>query len=91
MSNVPVIFRRSPKVVAAMIGETSFLLHVEEWVYLELNESARRIWELLDEDRSLDEMVEELRREFNVDRELCVSHASEFLVALEEKHFAFRE
>lgn len=85
------IFKRSPEVVAAVVGEKSFLLHVEEWVYLELNESGSRIWELLDEGNTIDRVVEGLVRDFEVDLAVGVSDTSEFLATLEAKRFVTRE
>lgn len=91
MYQVQTIFKRSPKVVAATIGEAAFLLHIEDWVYLELNESGSGIWALLEDNRSVDQIVDDLSRSFNVDRELCVRETLEFLGTLEEKHFVIRD
>jgi len=84
------IFKRSPEVVAATIGDKSFLLHVEEWVYLELNESGSRIWELLDDGNTIDHVVEDLVRDFDLDPAVGVSDTTEFLATLEAKHFVTR-
>jgi hypothetical protein len=81
------IFKRSPEVVAATVGDKSFLLHIEDWVYLELNESGSRIWELIDDGRTIDAIVEGLTRDFNVDPQLGASDTAEFLATLEAKHF----
>jgi hypothetical protein len=86
----PSIFKRSPEVVAAAVGEKSFLLHVEEWVYLELNESGSRIWELLDDGRTVDGVVEDLVRDFDLDPAVGVGDTTEFLATLEAKHFVTR-
>jgi len=91
MDEIQSIFKRSPKVVAATIDATTFLLHVEDWVYLELNESGSGIWCFLDEGRSVEEIVEDLSRSFNVDHEVCVRETLEFLATLAEKHFVIRE
>jgi hypothetical protein len=84
------IFKRSPEVVAATVGDKSFLLHVEEWVYLELNESGSRIWELLDDGNTIDHVVEDLVHDFNLDPAVGVSDTTEFLATLEAKHFVTR-
>ena len=91
MTEIPLLFKRAPAVVAATVGEKSFLLHIEEWVYLELNESGSRIWDLLDGQRPFPEMIELLGRDFHVDRELCADDTMEFLNDLEAKHFVTRE
>jgi hypothetical protein len=91
MNDIPIIFKRSPKVVAAAVDDKAFLLHIEDWVYLELNESGSRIWELLDDGKSAAQIVEDLGQSFNVNREVCALDTSEFLATLEEKHFVTRE
>ncbi len=90
MAEIQPIFKRSPEVVAATVGEKSFLLHVQDWVYLELNESAGRIWELLDEGRAVDEVVDDLGRYFAVDRDVCKRDTDELLATLEARHFVTR-
>jgi hypothetical protein len=90
MSETQTIFKRSPEVVAATVGEKSFLLHIQDWVYLELNESGSAIWELLDEGKPVDQVVDDLGQDFNVDRELCTQDTTEFLATLEAKHFVIR-
>lgn len=84
------IYKRSPEVVAATVGEKAFLLHINDWVYLELNESGRRIWELLDDGKTLPQVVDGLEEEFAVERGLCTSDTAELLATLEEKHFVIR-
>ena len=83
-------FMRSPEVVAAAVGDKTFLLHVTNWVYLELNESGTRIWELLEDGRPLDRVVEDLCREFHVDRQVCARDVAELLETLEAKQFVTR-
>jgi hypothetical protein len=91
MPETQTIYKRSPEVVAATVGEKAFLLHIEEWVYLELNESGRRIWELLDEGNAIDAIVEGLDRDFRVDRDVCSGDTAEFLATLEARRFVTRE
>ena len=84
------IYKRSSEVVAATVGEKAFLLHISDWIYLELNEIGRRIWELLDEGKTVPQVVDKLEEEFAVERELCTSDTAELLNTLEEKHFVTR-
>ena len=81
------LFRRSPDVVAANLGEKSFLLHVGQWVYLELNESGSRIWDLLEDGTTPSALVDHLTREFDVDRNVCEQQTEEFLAELALKQF----
>ena len=56
MENVEGIYKRAPDVVAASMGDTALLLHVNDWVYLELNESGSRIWALLEDGRGIQQL-----------------------------------
>ncbi|HEY4355063.1 MAG TPA: PqqD family protein [Acidobacteriaceae bacterium] len=80
-------FKRVPEVVEAKAGDQTFLLHVNDWVYLELNESASRIWALLEDAKSVDDVTSDLVREFAVSPETCAAETREFLDLLKEKHF----
>jgi Coenzyme PQQ synthesis protein D (PqqD) len=54
--------RRNPQVVyRALAGEGGVLLHLESGAYHGLNEVGTLIWGLLDEEKTLDELVEGLR------------------------------
>ena len=64
------------------------VLHVTDWVYLELNESGSRIWELLESQPNLQTLTDQLVSEFAVDRALCEQETAEFLADLTTKHFA---
>ena len=84
------VFKRSAEVVAANVGDKSLLLHITNWVYLELNESGSRVWELIGDGRTLDELVRDLCREFKVDVQTCSADTSELLEMLEAKRFIQR-
>jgi hypothetical protein len=81
------MFLRSPDVVAATLDEKTYLLHVQSWVYLELNESGLRIWELLESGRTTEELVDALRREFEVPADLCGRDVAELLETLQTEQF----
>lgn|SRR6187402_182563 len=84
------VYKRAPDVVAANMGEIALLLHVNDWVYLELNDSGSRIWELLEDDRGLPQLVSTLVKEFAVDPEDCAEDTADFLSMLESKKFVVR-
>lgn len=54
--------RKNPQVVyRALAGEGGVLLHLESGAYHGLNEVGTLIWGLLDEDKTFDQLVAELR------------------------------
>jgi hypothetical protein len=85
------MFMRSPDVVAATLKDKVFLLHVDRWVYLELNESGLRIWELLEDGRTLKALVEALRREFDVPADICARDVGEIMEMLRMEQFVLSE
>lgn len=80
-------YQRAAEVVEARVGGKAFLLHVKDWVYLELNETAGRIWALLEGQRTVDDVASDLVRAFDIDPNACAADTAEFLGFLEEKHF----
>jgi len=90
MEQSVVVYKRAPDVVAASMGEIALLLHVNDWVYLELNESGSRIWELLEDGRGVPQLVSALVKEFAIDPEDCAEDTTDFLSMLESKKFVVR-
>jgi hypothetical protein len=91
MSATPTIYRRSPEVVAANLGASSFLLHVTDWVYLELNETGSTVWSLLDDGSTLESMLEKILQQFDVEPAVCFYESLEFLEFLQERRFVLAE
>lgn len=87
MVETTLVYKRTPEVVSANIEEKSFLLHVTDWVYLELNETGSRIWSLLENGKTIDRLTSDLVQEFDIEPAVCASDTAEFLAMLEEKHF----
>jgi hypothetical protein len=85
------MFMRSPDVVAATIGDKTFLLNVQTWVYLGLNESGLRVWELLDGGQTTESLVGALRQEFDVPQDVCEGDVAGLLVALQAERFVISE
>jgi hypothetical protein len=87
MADTTLIYKRTPEVVSANLEDKSFLLHVNDWVYLELNETGSRIWSLLENGKTVDTLTSELIQEFDIEPAACATDTAEFLAMLEEKHF----
>jgi hypothetical protein len=83
--------RRSSDVIAAGMAEETILLNPADWTYVHFNETAARIWEALDEPRSVDEVVERLRRDYAVDRAACEREVEAFVSDLAARGFIIVE
>jgi hypothetical protein len=80
---------RQPGVVEAQFDEIRVVLN-EDLAYLGLDEVGQRIWDLLEEPRSLDGVVGALLEEYDVDRATCERDVAAFITALEEHKLVTR-
>lgn len=77
---------RNPDVVIGDVGDgESVLLDVESGRYFGLNRTAAAIWELLDEAKTLDELVAALCATHDVSPEDCRRDVEELLALLRER------
>jgi hypothetical protein len=72
-------YARAAEVLETEVGGVTLLMHVENWNYFELNAVSSAIWALLESPKSLDAIVRGLERQFDVDRETCLSDTRGFL------------
>lgn len=66
-------------IVCANVDGEAVLLNVETGLYFGLNQVGTRIWELLAEGKSGDEIATQLADEYNVEQERLDSELSTFL------------
>jgi len=69
-----------------MANET-VLLNAADWTYAHFNETAARIWEALDEPRSVDGVIEVLMRDYAVDRSTCEREVAAFIDDMSRRGF----
>ena len=80
------MLRKNPQVVyRALAGEGGVLLHLESGAYHGLNEVGTLIWSLLDEERTLDELVTELHERLLDPPEDLRGEVERFLADLRER------
>ncbi len=80
-------WQRSTQVVQAeMAPGQAALLHLETGQYHALNEVGTRIWELLAEPCTLDQICALLCTEYAVDAERCATEVASYLRVLEGAH-----
>lgn len=76
-------YQRSNEAMAAPLDETLLLLNIQTGQYHGLNPVAARIWGLLAEPCTLDQLVEQLTREFAVSEDDCRRAVADFLAGLD--------
>jgi hypothetical protein len=75
-------YRRRPEVLVRELDREAVLLDVASGVYFGLNETGFRVLELLDGDRTVEQVEEALADEFAVDRETLRCDVRAILEAL---------
>jgi len=83
--------RRNSDIIAAGISEQTILLNPADWTYVHFNETAARIWEALDEPRSVDSVIETLMRDYAVDRSTCEREVEAFVSEMSGRGFIILE
>jgi hypothetical protein len=73
--------KQSPNVVSSRLGDAGVLVHLQTNRIFEVNATGLRIWELIGEGRTLAEIEEALRSEFEVEPERL---RQEFLALVSE-------
>jgi len=80
------VIKKNPQVVyRALAGEGGVLLHLESGAYHGLNEVGTLIWGLLDEERTLEQLVAELRERLLDPPEDLRGEVERFLADLRER------
>lgn len=83
-------FVRSPGPLAAEVDGEVVMLEPSTSRYFGLADTAVRIWQLLDEPRSVDGIVDALLDEYDVDRETCEAEVIEFISQLADAGLVVR-
>ncbi|MGY6555538.1 MAG: lasso peptide biosynthesis PqqD family chaperone [Wenzhouxiangella sp.] len=77
-------FKRNSSLIGATVDDELVMMSVEHGQYYGLGGVGPRVWELLEEPRKFDELVELILQEFEVEREVCEKDMVEFLEQMEK-------
>lgn len=75
-------FRRTKKEMSADLGEENVVLDLDSGVYYGMDGTGPRIWELLEQPRTGEEMMETLLDEYDVEEDRCQEDLVAFLAEL---------
>ena len=78
------IIRRSPEIVSSALDEALLFMNISSGHYLMLEGSGRDIWDLIDGERRVDDIVDEIGRTYDVEAETCRRDVLAFMHALSE-------
>lgn len=85
MINENIKFVRKKELLSSRMDNEIVMMHPESGKYFALNPVASRIWELLEEPNSINDLVEKLLREFDVTQEVCKTEVTVFVGEIIEK------
>ncbi len=78
------IIRRSTDVIASEMEDELVMMSMENNAYYGLNSVGRKIWELLESEKTLSSLCDQLMDKYDVDIETCRKDVSKLIVKLEQ-------
>ena len=77
---------QNKKVIQSKIGDEVVMLDMDSGFYFGLNSVASIIWGMLEKATSFEEVINELMKEYNVDRQTCENDTRSFWNQLLERN-----
>ncbi|QNQ10013.1 PqqD family protein [Sphingomonas alpina] len=79
------VISRKPTLIAADVADEAILLDVDSGYFFQLNKTAARIWNLVEEPSTLSDLYVQLEKVFAVDAATCRREAAEFVVQMRDR------
>ena len=73
---------RAQKLLATDLDEETILMSIEQGAYYGMEQTARRIWELVETPRTVADLCRQLAEEYDVEPEVCRKDVLAFLEEL---------
>jgi hypothetical protein len=70
---------RNPQIIDGELDDSQIMMHLEKGKYFGLNPVGKRIWDMIQQPKSFDELIISLLNEFNVEQNQCTKEVKEFL------------
>lgn len=80
------ILLRNPEILDSEIDGEKVMMSPETGDYFGLKDTANRIWELLEEPRGVEQIVQKLTEEYEVEEDQCFRDILPFLEEMLEQH-----
>lgn len=77
------VYRRNPEVFGTTIDGEEVIMSVKHGQYYGLEGVGLRVWELIEEPRSFEQLVDHIQEEFEVELEICEKDLVAFLSEME--------
>lgn len=72
-------YRRNKQILDGELDDNQVMMHLEKGKYFGLNPVGKRIWELIEQPKSYDELIQILLAEYEVSAEQCTQEVQSFL------------
>ena len=82
MDRPSIAYIRSQDIVVRPMDGAAVLVNERKHLYFAVNRVGARIWDLLEEPKSMESIVEALAREFTIGNDLCRAETEQFLTQL---------
>ena len=82
------VITRHPDMLSAEIGGEAVMMSIEKGAYFGLNPVATRIWDLIEQPKSLTELIAVIFDEYEVSPEQCEADVREFTADMIERGLA---
>lgn len=76
---------RNEDLLSGVLDDETILMSIETGSYHVINKTANRIWELLEEPKTVDEICIIILDEYDVDPETCQKEVLEFMAGLQNR------
>jgi hypothetical protein len=73
------MIRRAGEWLSSMVGDELVMMNVQNGNYVTVTRVGARIWELLEQPRSMDDLCNSLMRDYDVTPEACRADVQHFL------------
>jgi hypothetical protein len=73
------IYKRNHQVIDGSLDDNLVMMHLNKGKYFGLNPVGKRIWELIEQPKSLEDLTNILITEFDVNHEQCTQEVKAFL------------
>ncbi|MEI6137646.1 MAG: PqqD family protein [Mariniphaga sp.] len=82
---------RNNEILDGNLEENLVMMDIQKGKYFSLNPVGKRIWEMIEQPKSFDEITDLLQSEFEVTLEQCRSEVIEFLAKMEKSGIIKKE
>lgn len=76
------VLRRAPGVIQAPLDQALIFMNIDAGQYLMLEDTARDIWDMIDGERSIDDIVALLTQKYDVEETVCRAEVIAFAESL---------